>query len=69
MEQTFDGTDPRWEIDVDQQRFVLVTGKGATPSGDTIKFGYVSAEAMVVTADNATAITDIGFPIARALRG
>ena len=65
VEQTFDGTDPRWEIDVDQQRFVLVTGKGATPSGDTIKFGYVSAEAMVVTADNATAITDIGFPIAR----
>ena len=65
VEQTFDGTDPRWEIDVDQQRFVLVTGKGATPSGDTIRFGYVSAEAMVVTADNAAAITDIGFPIAR----
>ena len=65
VEQTFDGTDPRWEIDVDQQRFVLVTGKGATPLGDTIRFGYVSAEAMVVTADNAAAITDIGFPIAR----
>ena len=65
VEQTFDGSDPRWEVDVDQQRFVLVTGKGATPLGDIIRFGYVSAEAMVVTADNAAAITDIGFPIAR----
>ena len=65
VEQTFDGTDPRWEIDVDQQQFVLATGKGATPAGHTIRFGYVSAEAMVVTADNAAAITDIGFPIAR----
>ena len=44
---------------------MLVTGKGATPAGHTIRFGYVSAEAMVVTADNAAAITDIGFPIAR----
>ena len=65
VEQTFDGPDPRWEIDVDQQRFMLVTGKGATPAGHTIRFGYVSAEAMVVTADNSAAITDIGFPIAR----
>ena len=39
--------------------------KGATPDGETIRFSYVSAEAMVITADNAAAITDIGFPIAR----
>ena len=65
VDQTFDGTDPRWEIDVDQQRFELATGEAATPNGDTIKFGYVSAEAMVVTADNAAAIAAIGFPIAR----
>ena len=39
--------------------------KGATPDGETIRFSYVSAEAMVVTADNAAAIFDIGFPIAR----
>ena len=64
-EERFDGTDPRWEIDVDQQRFALAPGKGATPSGETIRFSYVSAEAMVVTADNAAAIFDIGFPIAR----
>ena len=64
-EQTFSGTNPRWEVDTDQQRFELATGQTATPSGDTIKFSYVSAEAMVVTADNAAAITTIGFPIAR----
>ena len=63
--ERFDGTDPRWEIDVDQQRFALATGKGATPDGETIKFSYVSAEAMVITADNAMAISDIGFPITR----
>ena len=65
VEQTFDGTDPRWEVDVDQQRFVLATGEGATPKPHIIRFGYVSAEAMVVTRDNAAAITDIGFPVAR----
>ena len=64
-EESFDGTDPRWEIDVDQQQFVLAPGKGATPAGETIRFGYVSAEAMVVTLDNAAAISDIGFPITR----
>ena len=64
-EERFDGTDPRWEIDVDQQRFVLAPGKGATPDGETIRFSYVSAEAMVVTRDNAAAIFDIGFPITR----
>ena len=64
-EESFDGTDPRWTIDVDQQRFELSPMKGATPDGETIRFSYVSAEAMVVTADNAAAITDIGFPIAR----
>ena len=63
-EESFDGTDPRWTIDVDQQRFKLSPMKGATPDGETIRFSYVSAEAMVVTADNAAAITDIGFPIA-----
>ena len=45
--------------------FELVTGKGATPTGHTIRFGYVSAEAMVVTTDDAAAITDVGFAIAR----
>ena len=42
VEQTFDGSNPRWEVDTDQQRFELATGETATPSGDTIKFGYVS---------------------------
>ena len=64
-EESFDGTDPRWTVDVDQQRFELSAMKGATPDGETIRFSYVSAEAMVVTRDNAAAITDIGFPIAR----
>ena len=64
-EESFDGTDPRWTIDVDQQRFELSPGKGATPDGETIRFSYVSAEAMVVSRDNAAAITDIGFPITR----
>ena len=64
-EESFDGTDPRWEIDVDTQQFTLAPGKGATPAGETIRFGYVSAEAMVITAENAAAITDIGFPITR----
>ena len=64
-EESFDGTDPRWTIDVDQQRFELSPGKGATPDGETIKFNYVSAEAMVITADNAAAISAVGFPIAR----
>ena len=64
-EESFDGTDPRWTIDVDQQRFELSPMKGATPDGETIRFSYVSAEAMVITADNAAAIFDIGFPIAR----
>ena len=64
-EESFDGTDPRWTIDVDQQRFELSPGKGATPAGETIRFAYVSAEAMVITADNAVAITAIGFPVAR----
>ena len=63
--QTFDGTNPRWVVDTDQQRFELATGETATPTGDTLKFGYVSAEAMVVTADNAAAIAAIGFPITR----
>ena len=64
-EESFDGTDPRWTVDVDQQRFELSPMKGATPDGETIRFSYVSAEAMVVTADDAAAIFDIGFPIAR----
>ena len=41
-EERFDGTDPRWEIAVDQQQFVLAPGKGATPVGETIRFSYVS---------------------------
>ena len=67
-EQTFSGTAPRWEVDTDQQRFELAAGETAPGTAlvpVTIKFGYVSAEAMVVTADNAAAITTIGFAIAR----
>ena len=64
-DESFDGTDPRWEIYVDQQRFALAPGKGATPAGETIRFSYVSAEAMVVTADNDVAIGQLGFPVAR----
>ena len=64
-EESFDGTDPRWTVDVDQQRFELSPMKGATPDGETIRFSYVSAEAMVVSRDNAAAIFDIGFPITR----
>ena len=30
-EESFDGTDPRWTVDVDQQRFELSPMKGATP--------------------------------------
>ena len=65
VDQTFEGASPRWEIDTDQQRFELAAGETATPNGDTIKFAFVSDEALVLTADDAAAITDIGFPIAR----
>ena len=53
VEQTFEGASPRWVIDKDQQRFELATGETDTTDGDTIKFAFVSDEALVITADDA----------------
>ena len=64
VEQTFAGAGARWTIDQDQQRFELSAGE--TPpdtAANGLIFLYVSAEALVVTADSATAIADIGFPV------
>ena len=60
-----EGTGARWEVDTNQQRFELASGESPVGVGKVIKFAYVSAEALVVTADNATAIAAIGFPVAR----
>ena len=66
VEQTFDGSGARWTVDTSQQRFELAAGETPTPAGpDNIKFGYVSAEGLVVSADNAAAIAAVGFPISR----
>ena len=66
VEQTFSGTGARWTVDTSQQRFELAAGETPPAAGtDNIKFGYVSAEGLVVSADNAAAIATIGFPIAR----
>lgn len=65
VEQEFSGTGARWEPDTGQQRFELASGETPVGVGKTIKFAYVSAEALVVSVDNATAITSIGFPVAR----
>ena len=47
-----------------QQRFELASGEAApSTAANGLIFLYTSAEALVVTADSATAIADIGFPI------
>ena len=64
VEQTFTGAGARWTIDQNQQRFELASGEAApSTAANGIIFLYTSAEALVVTADSATAIADIGFPI------
>ena len=64
VEQTFTGTGARWTIDQNQQRFELAAGEAApSTAANGLIFLYTSAEALVVTADSATAIADIGFPI------
>ena len=64
VEETFTGTGSRWTVDTNQQRFELAAGE--TPpntAANGLIFLYASAEALVVTADSATAIADIGFPV------
>ena len=64
VEETFTGAGARWTIDQNQQRFELASGE--TPpntAANGLIFLYTSAEALVVTADSAAAIADIGFPI------
>ena len=64
VEQTFTGAGARWTIDQNQQRFELAAGEAApSTAANGLIFLYTSAEALVVTADSATAIADIGFPI------
>ena len=65
VDEVFEGSGARWEVDTNQQRFELASGEAPVGVGKVIKFAYVSAEALVVTADNATAIAAIGFPVAR----
>ena len=64
VEEPF-GRDARWLADTDQQRFELAAGQFPAASGRTLRFSYISSPALVVTADNRTAIDDVGFPIAR----
>ena len=68
VEQTFDGTGARWEIDTDQQRFELAAGETPDPAGATgnAKFLYISAEAIVVTVDSTTSTAP--FRVARRIR-
>ena len=64
VDQTFEGMGARWTVDTEQQRFELAAGE--TPpstAADGLKFTYVSAVALVVSADNQAAITSIGFPV------
>ena len=53
----------RW--DTNQQRFELAVGEMPSGVGKSLKFAYVSDEAMVVTADDAAAIAEIGFRLAK----
>ena len=52
-------------VDTNQQRWELAIGEIPSGIGKKLKFAYVSDEAMVVTADDAAAIAEIGFRLAK----
>ena len=65
VDETFEGTGARWEVDADQQRFELAAGETPSGAGKDLKIAFVALPALTVTVDNATALADVGFAIAR----
>ena len=65
VDETFEGTGSRWEVDADQQRFELAAGETPSGAGKDLKIAFVALPALTVTVDNATALADVGFAIAR----
>ena len=67
VDEAFEGTGALWEVDQDAATITRTTGASTPGVGATLKVTYVSREAIVITTDDAAAITDIGFTVARKL--
>ena len=65
IDESFDGPGARWTVDTDQQRWELAPGEVPSGAGKALKFAYVSDEALVLAADDAAAIADIGFRLTK----
>ena len=65
IDETFEGAGARWEVDSDQQRFELAAGETPSAAGKDLKIAFVALPALTVTVDNSSAVTDVGFAIAR----
>ena len=65
LDETFEGAGARWEVDSDQQRFELAAGETPSAAGKDLKIAFVALPALTVTVDNSSAVTDVGFSIAR----
>ena len=69
VNEAFEGTGALWAIDQDAARLTRAAGE-STPAralDDNLKIAYVAREAIVITTDDAAAITAIGFTVARKL--
>ena len=67
VNQEFEGTGAVWVIDQDAARITRAAGESTPGVGVIIKIAYVAREAIVITTDDAAAIADVGFTIARKL--
>ena len=60
VDEAFEGTGALWEVDQDAATITRTTGASTPGVGATLKVTYVSREAIVITTDDAAAITAIG---------
>ena len=67
VNQEFEGATAVWTIDQDAARITRAAGESTPGVGVAIKIAYVAREAIVITTDDAAAIADVGFTIARKL--
>ena len=67
VNEDFEGSAAQWVIDQDAARITRVSGESTPGVGVAIKIAYVAREAIVITTDDAAAISAIGFPVARKL--
>ena len=65
--EEFEGTGALWTIDQDAATITRASGESTPGAGVRIKIAYVAREAIVITTDDAAAIANIGFTVARKL--